>query len=382
MRKIVSGRPARPCAAAMQWRLVSVTYVALSFLTVAVHAIHNQQLHSGPDFLLQADRLGAIGAHEAAARVRRGPAFHRTLTEETERSHSMIQQWVDQQDQLGRATGTIPRFSSLPESEWDYRLHGEDWGGLCKTGMKQSPVDLHIEGLQEPEYRNLTSMYMNAFAGSALPYRAFKPWKRGDIFYTYPHQFTQVEIYKTDKVFQVRVPDDSMTTLGALFPTDTTEMYAAQHIFFHSPSEHTFQGEANRREIEMQIWHYSNDLLSFEASTSVNHTSLPYLALFAQSSLNLPDVEEALRRNTANGTDPNLPSSHWRVISLTFMSEELDQTSLAELRSLPSERLLSTLLSAETIKSQGKCFVCGESGESRRSANKQLGQLGLPSRPY
>ncbi|CBZ50142.1 putative duplicated carbonic anhydrase [Neospora caninum Liverpool] len=335
--------------------LMLILGVAITSLN-RTQAFHRASLHgtATPEDhrMLQAQYLSSIGARETVARAHRGAAFQKLLGKDRARPHSLIQEVAEEKNNSNREVGSIPRFSALPESEWDYNQHGKDWGGMCAKGMQQSPVDLHIEGLQEPEYRNLTNLYMNAFSGTMVQSRPFKPWKRGDFFYTYPHQFTQVDVYKSSKVFQVRIPEDQMTPLGAMFSTDTAEMYTAQHIFFHSPSEHTFQGEANRREIEMQIWHYSNDLLSFESSTSLNHTSLPFLALFAQSSLNLPDVEEALRRDQSSGADPNLPSSHWRVISLTFMSEELDQTSLAELKSLPSERLLSTLLSAERINSE------------------------------
>ncbi|EPT32127.1 hypothetical protein TGME49_297070 [Toxoplasma gondii ME49] len=342
-----SGRISRSHVAFLVILAVSVT----SNPTLAFHRGSLQGTATRDDLPTQAQYLSAIGAHETLVRAQRRAAFQKTPGKNSGRPHSLLQDVAEERENSSTAVGSIPHFSALPESEWDYKQHGKDWGGMCATGMQQSPVDLHIEGLQEPEYRNLTNVYMNAFAGTQ-PSRTLKPWKRGDFFYTYPHQFTKVEVYKTSKVFQVRVPEDQMTPLGALFSTDTTEMYTAQHIFFHSPSEHTFQGEANRREIEMQIWHYSNDLLSYESSTSLNHTSLPFLALFAQSSLNLPDVEEALKRDHSSGSDPSLPSSHWRVISLTFMSEELDQTSLAELKSLPSERMLSTLLSAERISSQ------------------------------
>ncbi|PFH35404.1 hypothetical protein BESB_062910 [Besnoitia besnoiti] len=349
--------PARPSGPSARARCACLNLAVAFFVVIvlmnpvqAFHRVISQDAAPhGKTHILQAERLSSVGAHEAMARARRGASFRRVSTPPTQ---SMLQASVDEWKPQVQTTGTIPRFSALPESAWDYKQHGKDWGGTCATGMKQSPVDLHIEGLQEPEYRNLTNLYMNAFSGTTSLPRTFRPWKRGDIFYTYTHQFTDVEIYKTDKIFQVRAPHDHLTPLGAMFTTDTTEMYTAQHIFFHSPSEHTFQGEANRREIEMQIWHYSNDLISFESSKSVNHTTLPYLAMFAQSSLNLPDVEQALKEDQVGRTDPNLPSSHWRVLSLTFMSEELDQTSLAELKNLPSERLLSTLLSAEQIKSE------------------------------
>ncbi|KAL8424651.1 hypothetical protein Efla_006436 [Eimeria flavescens] len=297
--------------------------------------------------LLSPNYLSSLGAREAARRA----TSHQeaaSLREGTHSAQAFVQQWVEKQHRLASATGSIPQLGVENEAEWSYREHGADWTqGKCKTGTRQSPVDLHIEGLEEPQQKNMTELYLGAFSGSQAPLELTKLWKKGDFFYTYPNQFTTALLYRTEKVFQIRSAGEGLVPLGALFGSDTTEMFVAHQILFHSPSEHTFQGEANRREIEMQIWHYSNDLLSNEASRSVNLTSLPYMALFAQSSINLPDVERVLTENSKKGKDPLLPSSHWRVISLTFMSEELDQASLEELRGLPSERLLRTLLMAE-----------------------------------
>ncbi|CDI77903.1 duplicated carbonic anhydrase, putative [Eimeria acervulina] len=303
--------------------------------------------------LLSPEHLSTLGAKAAALRANASQNETSKLRGETLSAHSLVQQWVQRQHQLSSAAGTIPQLGVSAESEWDYKEHGADWTqGKCKTGTRQSPVDLHIEGLEEPDQKNMTQLYLSAFSGERAASMPGKLWKKGDFFYTYPNQLSNVLLYRTDKVFQVRSAGEGLVPLGAMFGSDTTEMFVAHQILFHSPSEHTFQGEANRREIEMQIWHYSNDLLSMEASKSVNFASLPYLALFAQSSVNLPEVERSMAENSKSGKDPSLPSSHWRVISLTFMSEELDQASLEELRGLPSEKLLRTLLMADVSNKQ------------------------------
>ncbi|KAL8273033.1 hypothetical protein Esti_003086 [Eimeria stiedai] len=296
--------------------------------------------------LLSPESLSRLGAREAARRAS-SRAEEAELQGGTKSAHAFVQEWTDQK-RSSAATGFVPQLGVANEAEWSYKEHGADWTqGKCKTGTRQSPVDLHIEGLEEPQHKNMTELYLGAFSGKQAPAELIKPWKKGDFFYTYPSQFSKALLYRTDKVFQIRSAGEGLVPLGAMFGSDTTEMFVAHQILFHSPSEHTFQGEANRREIEMQIWHYSNDLLSYEASKSVGLTTLPYMALFAQSSINLPDVERVLLDTAKKGTDPSLPFSHWRVISLTFMSEELDQASLEELRSLPSERLLRTLLLAD-----------------------------------
>lgn len=318
-------------------------------LAIAASALSGAQARKSPSAVksvLRPEYLAAIGEAEAVRRASAGPPRADPLD-----TQSWVEEWTEHgQQRTSSGQSSIPEFSALHESEWSYAQHGADWEqGKCKSGNRQSPVDLHIEGLVEPEYKNMTDIYLHAFSGGQLGGVArSKPWKKGDFFYSYPNQLSDVLLYKSDKVFQVRSASQGLVPLGAFFPTDTPEMFLAHQILFHSPSEHTFQGEANRREIEMQIWHYSNDLLSMKASTSVGSTTLPYLALFTQGSLNLSDVEKAVTETARKGTDPNLASSHWRVISLTFMSEELDKASLEELRSLPSERLLRSLLHAES----------------------------------
>lgn len=335
----------------LNMRLPSLVVALLSFLLLRL--AEAGKWSDKTSALLSPEYLSAIGAKEAARRAGTSHAETARLREETISAHSLVQQWVEKQHRASAATGSIPQLGAQHETEWDYKEHGADWTqGKCKTGTRQSPVDLHIEGLEEPQQKNMTELYLGAFAGDQGAPRPAKLWKKGDFFYTYPNQLSNVLLYRTDKVFQVRSAGEGLVPLGAMFGSDTTEMFVAHQILFHSPSEHTFQGEANRREIEMQIWHYSNDLLSMEASKSVNLTTLPYMALFAQSSVNLPDVERVIAENNRNGKDPSLPSSHWRVISLTFMSEELDQASLEELRGLPSERLLGTLLMADGLIKQ------------------------------
>lgn len=335
----------------MKMRLPHVILAFLSFIWMdrAVARIWNSKF----DSLLSPEHLSAVGARGTSSRANSRYAETAKLRAAKLPPQSLVQNVAGTQQSASDASGTIPQLGVLPETEWNYKEHGADWTqGKCKTGTRQSPVDLHIEGLEEPQQKNMTELYSAAFSGVHEAPRHGRLWKKGDFFYTYPNQLTNVMLYRTDKVFQIRSASQGLVPLGAMFGSDTTEMFVAHQLLFHSPSEHTFQGEANRREIEMQIWHYSNDLLSLEASKSVGLTSLPYMALFAQSSVNLPDVERVLTENNRKGSDPSLPSSHWRVISLTFMSEELDQASLEELRALPSERLLRTLLMADGMSKE------------------------------
>ena len=35
----------------------------------------------------------------------------------------------------------------IPDSEWDYKNQGKDWGDLCPIGNEQSPTSLHCQAL-------------------------------------------------------------------------------------------------------------------------------------------------------------------------------------------------------------------------------------------
>ncbi|XP_952304.1 uncharacterized protein TA13045 [Theileria annulata] len=138
-------------------------------------------------------------------------------------------------------------FTGSKVPAWDYGRHGSDWThGMCSAGLKQSPVDLHVEGLVEDLPFNLKEVYDSVLRGES-PDLKYNSWKRGDM------------VLRSPNVFRITVPQNEGSTFGALFTTDKPNLYMATHIDFHSPSEHTFDGSANRRQIEVQIWHYLSD---------------------------------------------------------------------------------------------------------------------------
>ncbi|KAK2196664.1 bifunctional Alpha carbonic anhydrase domain superfamily/Alpha carbonic anhydrase domain/Carbonic anhydrase [Babesia duncani] len=142
---------------------------------------------------------------------------------------------------------------------WDYAKHGADWSsGMCQIGTRQSPVDLHVEGLSNGKPKNLKSIFETVLQGGN-PQEMYRGWKRGDVVYSYRHFISSLQISRSRKIFRLSVPNNEGSCFGALFTTDKPNLYMATHIELHSPSEHTFEGSANRRQIEMQIWHYYGD---------------------------------------------------------------------------------------------------------------------------
>eukprot|EP01023_Acetabularia_acetabulum_P066687 TRINITY_DN903_c0_g1_i11.p2 TRINITY_DN903_c0_g1~~TRINITY_DN903_c0_g1_i11.p2 ORF type:complete len:328 (-),score=37.17 TRINITY_DN903_c0_g1_i11:2075-3058(-) len=47
---------------------------------------------------------------------------------------------------------TIHVFAQLKGIDFDYQLGGDDWPGLCQTGMRQSPIDVRFPGYTTPTY--------------------------------------------------------------------------------------------------------------------------------------------------------------------------------------------------------------------------------------
>ncbi|GIX60776.1 duplicated carbonic anhydrase, putative [Babesia caballi] len=188
-----------------------------------------------------------------------------------------------------RVEGHSNRFNkSVPA--WDYARHGADWtAGLCKIGSMQSPVDLHVDGLTSRRTDSLKEIFESVLQGKAYTQHLSDMWKRGDVVYSYRHLISSVQVLRTDKVFRLSIPADEGSTFGALFTTDRPNLYMATHIEFHSPSEHTFEGSANRRQIEVQIWHYYGDEAGSDAGIrsieTTEHTDMNVLVNTHESHL-------------------------------------------------------------------------------------------------
>ncbi|UKK02083.2 hypothetical protein MACK_001437 [Theileria orientalis] len=178
----------------------------------------------------------------------------------TQAPDSTVQSSTHQEATVNSHTNYRPvTFPGSKLPSWDYGRHGSDWThGMCSAGYKQSPVDLHVEGLKDDGPSNLKSVYDSVLRGET-PDLSSNAWKRGDIVYSYNHYLSTLQVLRSPNVFRLTVPQNEGSTFGALFTTDKPNLYVATHIDFHSPSEHTFDGSANRRQIEMQIWHYLSD---------------------------------------------------------------------------------------------------------------------------
>lgn len=131
----------------------------------------------------------------------------------------------------------IPLPSRHCNDGWNYQQNGADWECTCKEGREQSPIDLPAisEAIDSP----------------------VKP-----VFgYTEVEARSQVETI--DRIMMVDNPIKMQLFKGALrlfhhnFGKVTTldgAIYNAEEIVFHTPSEHTING--NQYDMEVQIIHY------------------------------------------------------------------------------------------------------------------------------
>lgn len=218
-----------------------------------------------------------------------------------------------------------------PLPSWDYAKHGADWThGMCKIGRAQSPVDLHAEGLQTPRPDNIKDVLEAVLKGNSVPHSITNDWKRGDIVYTYRHFISSVQVLRTDKVFRLSVPSNEGSVFGALFTTDKPNLYMATHIEFHSPSEHTFDGSANRRQIEVQIWHYYGDDMDAGISAIEKNETTDLNVIVNSQDTEAPPAEDAVDKAQDKTTDAVSADNADTSTSTTTSSSEADASGTSD----------------------------------------------------
>ena len=130
----------------------------------------------------------------------------------------------------------IPTPQEYCNVKWDYENEGKNWQCLCREGQEQSPIDLPkpsdaIDSPSKPifDYKKVDKIHLdNSFDGKIRPNTPVK-----------------VEYDKE----ALRIHHEN---LGKLVTLDGT-VYIAEEIVFHTPSEHTINGE--KFPLEMQVIH-------------------------------------------------------------------------------------------------------------------------------
>lgn len=130
----------------------------------------------------------------------------------------------------------IPIPQEFCNSKWDYEENGNNWQCLCKEGTEQSPIDLPppkkaIDSSAKPIFDYLVVGPLHSDSGLDGKVKAGTPIR-------IEHDHGSLKIFHSN--------------LGKIVTLDGT-VYIAEEIVFHTPSEHTINGE--KFPMEMQVVH-------------------------------------------------------------------------------------------------------------------------------
>jgi carbonic anhydrase len=130
----------------------------------------------------------------------------------------------------------IPEPSRMCNEKWDYSNKGRDWECECREGQHQSPIDL------PPPKKAVTSSLKPVFEYEEVTPISPSDFKDGLVKSGQP-----IKIRYIQNAIRIYHPN-----MGKVITLDGA-VYVAEEIIFHTPSEHTINGQ--RFEMEMQIIH-------------------------------------------------------------------------------------------------------------------------------
>jgi carbonic anhydrase len=175
----------------------------------------------------------------------------------------------------------IPQPSKNCNEKWDYSNKGRDWECQCKEGLQQSPVNL------PPSKKAVSSSLKPIFE-----YEEFDPISPSDFKDGLVKSGQPIKIRYLNNALRIFHPN-----MGKVITLDGA-VYVAEEIIFHTPSEHTINGQ--RFDMEMQVIHKgvtTGDIaktvilsLLFKKKAGVYNKFMDKLDIY-----NLPNPSEPLR---------------------------------------------------------------------------------------
>jgi carbonic anhydrase len=140
----------------------------------------------------------------------------------------------------------IPKPTRECNENWNYNKKGEDWECLCKEGKHQSPIDLPpviktTASSAKPLFRYHKFNSQGGEQNSEFDYNTLTQLKN-----------QKLEFFYAKNLLKLKYPNmgNVITLKGSNF--------IAQEILFHTPSEHTINGQ--QFEMEMQIIHKASSI--------------------------------------------------------------------------------------------------------------------------
>jgi carbonic anhydrase len=189
----------------------------------------------------------------------------------------------------------IPMSSRKCNNNADYKNKGKDWECICSEGLSQSPIDLPSK-----DSANLSSL-RPMFQYTTVNAKALESTVDGLLT---AGEYMKIRYDRG----AIRIHHPNMGKIV----TDDGGVYIAEEIIFHTPSEHTINGE--RLDMEMQVIHYGKSkgdiakqvVLSFlfKAKPGVYNKFLDKLDFF-----NLPNPTDVFRDITNDFFIPSVFST-------------------------------------------------------------------------
>lgn len=186
---------------------------------------------------------------------------------------------------------------------WDYQQNGKNWECKCKDGIQQSPIDLPF--IEYSRIKEISSLEFDL-----SPFKQIESKSEYDLIETDYHP--TIEFYPIDNFSKQSTLDGAlientnikfMLRNGALkilhnkmgkMVTPLGEVFYAEEILFHTPSEHTIGGKKFDMEIQVIFYGQTKGDISKQAIVSYLFESTPgyYNAFIDDLDIqNLPDRE-------------------------------------------------------------------------------------------
>lgn len=162
--------------------------------------------------------------------------YFMTSCESPDKSEGIEQNTIIKKEIID-ATIVIPKPAKFVNENWNYDNHGEDWEGKCKEGSMQSPIDL--PDLEKVIYSPVTPLFKFDEIEAKVPVTTVE----GEYI-----ENGNIKIKYMNGAIRVLHPN-----LGKIV-TLNGNVYIAEEITVHTPSEHLKEGK--RFDMEIQFIFY------------------------------------------------------------------------------------------------------------------------------